>query len=63
MAQIRVPSSSIVEALLRLDEDEKAEHEQYSGSDRKPTLVNEPGLYSLILRSREPEARSFTRIR
>jgi prophage antirepressor-like protein len=46
-------------ALLGLDDDEKCEHEQYSGSGRKPILINESGLYSLILRSRKPEAKAF----
>lgn len=46
-------------ALLGLDDDEKCEHEQYSGSGRKPLLINESGLYSLILRSRKPEAKAF----
>lgn len=46
-------------ALLGLDEDEKRKHEQYSGTGRKPFLVNESGLYSLILRSRRPEAKVF----
>lgn len=46
-------------ALLGLDDDEKREHEQYSGSGRKPILINESGLYSLILRSRKPEAKAF----
>lgn len=48
-------------ALIALDDDEKCEHEQFSGSGRKPMLVNEPGLYSLILRSRKPEAKQFKR--
>ncbi|HBO3237860.1 TPA: hypothetical protein L4S12_000976 [Pseudomonas aeruginosa] len=48
-------------ALLGLDSDEKREHEQYSGSGRKPVLINESGLYSLILRSRKPEAKRFKR--
>ncbi|WP_055108940.1 BRO family protein [Paenibacillus ihumii] len=48
-------------ALLGLDDDEKSEHEQYSGSGRKPLIINEPGLYSLILRSRKPEAKQFKR--
>lgn len=48
-------------ALQGLDEDEKSEHEQYSGSGRKPLMVNEPGLYSLIIRSRKPEAKQFKR--
>lgn len=46
-------------ALIGLDDDEKCEHEQYSGSGRKPILINESGLYSLILRSRKPEAKRF----
>lgn len=46
-------------ALIGLDDDEKREHEQYSGSGRKPLLINESGLYSLILRSRKPEAKAF----
>lgn len=46
-------------ALIGLDDDEKRKHEQYSGSGRKPILINESGLYSLILRSRKTEARRF----
>lgn len=46
-------------AVLGLDDDERTEHEQYSGSGRKPLLINESGLYSLILRSRKPEAKAF----
>jgi hypothetical protein len=46
-------------ALIGLDEDEKREHEHYSGSGRKPVLINESGLYSLILRSRKAEAKRF----
>lgn len=46
-------------ALIGLDDDEKREHEQYSGSGRKPVLINESGLYSLILRSRKAEAKRF----
>lgn len=46
-------------ALIGLDDDEKREHEQYSGSGRKPILINESGLYSLILRSRKAEAKRF----
>jgi prophage antirepressor-like protein len=48
-------------ALIGLDDDEKREHEQYSGSGRKPILINESGLYSLILRSRKAEAKRFKR--
>ncbi|MGE6504381.1 phage antirepressor [Bacillus wiedmannii] len=46
-------------ALIALDDDEKSKHEQYSGSGRKPMIINESGLYSLILRSRKPQAKSF----
>lgn len=46
-------------ALLGLDDDEKRKHEQYSGLGRKQLLVNESGLYSLVLRSRRPEAKAF----
>ncbi|MEG6505872.1 BRO-N domain-containing protein [Nitratidesulfovibrio sp. 1201_IL3209] len=46
-------------ALLGLDADEKREHEEYSGSGRKPLIVSESGLYSLVFRSRKPEARRF----
>lgn len=46
-------------ALIGLDDEEKREHEQYSGSGRKPVLINESGLYSLILRSRKAEAKRF----
>ncbi|WP_116425407.1 BRO-N domain-containing protein [Pseudomonas citronellolis] len=48
-------------ALQALDSDEKREHENYSGSGRKPFLINEAGLYSLILRSHKPEAKRFKR--
>ncbi|WP_445490444.1 BRO-N domain-containing protein [Niallia sp. 03133] len=48
-------------ALLVLDEDEKCKHEQYSGSGRKPMIINEAGLYTLIIRSRKPEAKAFKR--
>ena len=48
-------------ALLGLDHDEKCEHEDYSCSGRRPLIISEPGLYSLILRSRKPQARAFKR--
>lgn len=48
-------------ALLGLDHDEKCEHEDYSCSGRRPFIISEPGLYSLILRSRKPQARAFKR--
>lgn len=46
-------------ALTGLDKDERGEHEEYSGSGRKPATISESGLYSLILRSRKPEAKAF----
>ncbi|HDL6966411.1 TPA: transporter [Yersinia enterocolitica] len=48
-------------ALLSVDDEDIREHEQYSGSGRKPLLVNETGLYSLILKSRKPKAKRFKR--
>jgi prophage antirepressor-like protein len=52
------------QALSRLDDDEKtliANNSQ--GQQEAPTMnaVNEPGLYSLILGSRKPEAKRFKR--
>ena len=47
-------------AVNRLDEDEKAKlNLGLQGSDA--TIINEPGLYSLVLGSRKPEARAFKR--
>ncbi|MED4676785.1 Bro-N domain-containing protein [Bacillus nitratireducens] len=46
-------------ALLALDDDEKNKHEQYSGSGRKPMIINESGMYSLVLKSRKPQAKAF----
>lgn len=53
-------------ALRDLDEDEKAQvNVNISSSDvkrgRDPYVINEPGLYSLILRSRKPQAKEFKR--
>lgn len=48
-------------ALLSVDDEDKREHEQYSGSGRKPMLVNESGLYTLILKSRKKQAKRFKR--
>ena len=51
----------------RLDNDEKAEVSlAYTSSngvaqDRATTIINEPGLYSVILRSDKPEAKAFKR--
>ena len=45
-----------------LDQDEKGLYNiQTPGGEQKMLCVNEPGLYSLILRSRKPEAKTFKR--
>ncbi|USK99526.1 phage antirepressor [Bacillus tropicus] len=46
-------------ALLALDDDDKCKHEQYSGSGRKHMLINESGMYSLVLKIRKPQAKAF----
>lgn len=58
---------NITDAMSRLDEDEKAVFDLIEVSSngtkqkRKCMAVNEPGLYSLILSSRKPEAKAFKR--
>jgi len=51
------------QALVRLDDDEKNTVILNDGTPGNPNtaIVNEPGLYSLILSSRKPEARMFKR--
>lgn len=46
-------------AVSRLDEDERAKFNL--GRQGDATIVNEPGLYTLILGSRKPEAKPFKR--
>lgn len=47
-------------ALSRLDEDEKGISNVYTrGGNQEVLLVNESGLYSLVLTSRKPEAKRF----
>lgn len=47
-------------ALRKLDEDEKLTRKLYvSGQEREVYLINESGLYFLILRSNKPEAKRF----
>ena len=46
-------------AVSRLDKDERAKFNL--GRQGDSTIVNEPGLYSLILGSRKPEAKAFKR--
>ena len=49
-------------ALSRLDEDEKGVSSiDTLGGNQKMQIINEPGLYSLILTSRKPEAKAFKR--
>ena len=46
----------------RLDDDEKGVHQMDTPSvNQNMTIVNEPGLYSVILRSDKPEAKNFKR--
>lgn len=53
---------NVGQAVARLDSDEKADVILNDGrQNRLQTAVNEPGLYSLILGSRKPEARAFKR--
>lgn len=56
--EIAQPASS----LRLLDDDEKGVHTMHTpGGDQQVSIVNEPGLYSLVLRSRKPEAKAFKR--
>ncbi|NEX77386.1 phage antirepressor Ant [Bacillus thermocopriae] len=52
--------SQVSKAVERLDDDEKLLGTIFlSGQNRETWLVNESGLYSLILTSRKPEAKKF----
>ena len=47
---------------MPLDDDEKGiTISDTLGGKQEMTTINEPGLYSLILRSRKPEAKAFKR--
>lgn len=49
-------------AVEGLDSDEKGVSIVHTlGGNQSMTIINEPGLYSLILRSRKPEAKAFKR--
>jgi anti-repressor protein len=49
-------------ATERLDEDEKGVSKVYTlGGEQKMTVINEPGLYSLVLTSNKSEAKQFKR--
>lgn len=55
---LELPNVSM--AIGRLDDDEKLTSTLLmSGQNREVFLINEPGLYSLILTSRKPEAKAF----
>lgn len=50
------------DAASYLDEDEKGSATiRTLGGDQKLTVINESGLYALVLRSRKPEARKFAK--
>lgn len=50
------------DAVDRLDDDEKGVVQTDTlGGPQKVTIINEPGLYNLILRSDKPEAKTFKR--
>lgn len=56
--EIADPKSSV----RLLDDDEKGVHSVHTpGGEQRVSVINEPGLYSLILRSRKPEAKAFRR--
>lgn len=49
-------------ALRKLDDDEKGRDSiPTPGGDQQVSVVSEPGLYKLIMRSRKPEAKAFQR--
>lgn len=49
-------------SLVALDDDEKGVHSMYTPGGQQPVAtVTEPGLYSLVFRSRKSEAREFKR--
>ena len=50
------------DAIARLDEDEKGvASTDTPGGKQEVAIINEPGLYSLVLGSRKPEAKEFKR--
>jgi prophage antirepressor-like protein len=52
--------SDVNKTLEKLDNDEKLTRKIFvSGQNRKMWLVNESGLYALIMRSNKPEAKAF----
>lgn len=55
--------TNVGNAVARLDDDEKSSIRLTDGTPGNPNraIVNEPGLYTLILRSDKPDARDFKR--
>ena len=51
-----VNSTEVMDAIRRLDEDEETKL-NLGGQSGETNIINESGLYSLILGSRKPEAR------
>ncbi len=50
------------QALEKLDDDEKGIYKTYTlGGEQEMLIINESGLYSLILRSNKPEANKLRR--
>lgn len=50
------------DAARHLDDDEKGTQiVRTPGGDQRVTIINESGLYALVLRSRKPEARKFAK--
>ncbi|MBC9785489.1 Bro-N domain-containing protein, partial [Heliobacterium chlorum] len=50
------------QVIQRLDSDEKGVHTVDTlGGQQEMVIINEPGLYSLVLTSRKPEAKAFKR--
>ena len=49
-------------AMATLDDDEKGRHTVTTlGGDQEMSVINEAGMYSLVLKSRKPEAKQFKR--
>ena len=50
------------EQIRRLEDDEKGLHKtQTLGGIQEMSIISEPGLYDLVLRSNKPEAKQFSR--
>ena len=54
--------SNVTDVKKRLDDDEKGVDQIYTpGGVQEMVIINEPGLYAVILRSDKPEAKDFRR--